>query len=346
LTIPDLRAKTCFNPAQNTDIAPMNLMLGFEPQPSEKKISYEHKLLLIGSCFSDNIGTKLDSIKFNTSYNPTGIIFDPLSIARHLQDYVSTRQYGPEELFVHNELWHSWQHHSDFSETQRDNTLQNLNAATARASKWLMESNWLFITLGTAFSYRLKKENLPVANCHKAPKDWFEKKLLTVEEIVSALTDALHKVKQLNPTLQIVFTVSPVKHIRDGVVENTRSKARLVEAAHQLTETVNDCTYFPAYELVTDVLRDYRFYAPDLAHPNEQAIQYVFDIFCQSFCAIETQQLMQEVKQIVLAKHHRPLHEDTNAHRQFLKTFAEKTTLMQKKLPMLNWEEELRYFNS
>lgn len=344
MTIPELRAKTCLNPAQNTDIAPMNLMLGFEPQPSEKKIGYEQQLLLIGSCFSDNIGTKLAGIKFKTSYNPTGIVFDPLSISRHLQDYVSGRQYGPDELFLHNELWHSWQHHSDFSGTDPQSTRQHLNKAISGTAKWLLESNWLFITLGTAYSYSLKKENHAVANCHKAPKDWFEKRLLGIDEITAALTEALQKVKKANPSIQVVITVSPVKHIRDGVEENVRSKARLIEAAHQLTGKVNDCTYFPAYELVTDVLRDYRFYAPDMAHPNEQAVQFVLDMFCKTYFTPDTQKLTDEVKQIISARNHRPLHENTNAHRQFLKAFAAKTEELKRKLPMISWQEELNYF--
>lgn len=319
-------------------------MLGFEPEPSDNKISYSDRLLLIGSCFTDHIGTNLAGIKFRSRYNPTGIVFDPLSIARHLHDYVSAKQYGRQELFKQNELWHSWHHHSDFSGIQQQEVVQQINEAIQDASRLLAQSDWLFITLGTAYSYQLKEGALPVANCHKAPKDRFDKKLLGIEEITGTLSAALASVKAMNPALQIVITVSPVKHIRDGVVENNRSKARLTEAAHLLTENVKDCSYFPAYELVTDVLRDYRFYAPDMVHPSEQAVQYVFDIFCKTYFSAGTQQLAHEIRQIISARDHRPLHPGTEAHRQFLNTFAQKTKLMKDKLPMLDWEEEIRYF--
>jgi hypothetical protein len=262
-----------------------------------------------------------------------------------LQAYASGKQYTGEDLFFQGELWHSWQHHSDFSGMDKERVLKNMNNETFKASEWLKNCNWLFITLGTAYSYQLKEKELPVANCHKAPKEWFNKKLLGIEEITSALKNALSEVKQVNPAIRVVVTVSPVKHLRDGVIENNRSKARLLEAAHQLTEEVKNCSYFPAYELVTEILRDYRFYAPDMAHPNEQAVQYIFDQFCKICLSAETMQLMEEVKQIVSAKNHRPLHEGTKAHEQFLKAFAEKTQKMQAKLPGLQWKEELDYFN-
>lgn len=324
----------------------MNWMLGFEPTPSDQKISYNDRLLLIGSCFSSNIGTKLREVKFQNLHNPTGITFDPVSIANHLRAYASGCQYSVHDLFLQGELWHSWLHHSDFSGTDQNVVLQTINEETRKAAEWLKSCNWLFITLGTAYSYQLKEKELPVANCHKAPKEWFYKELLNIDKMTMTLKAAIDAVRQVNPKIQIVITVSPVKHIRDGVVENTRSKARLLEAAHQLAANVNNCSYFPAYELVTEVLRDYRFYAPDMAHPNEQAVQFIFEQFCKTFLSAETRQLMEEVKQIVSAKNHRPLHKGTKAHEEFLKTFANKTMQTQAKLPLLSLKEELDYFNT
>lgn len=346
LTIPRIVAQIGAKTQENSDIASMNLMLNIAPKPANKTISYADKVLLLGSCFSDNIGNKLQQAKFQVLFNPTGIVFDPLSVARHLGDYAANKQYSAIDLFQHHELWRSWYHHSYFSGTNREETQQQINDAIQRAHEQLQSASYLFITLGTAYAYRLKEQQIAVANCHKVPQERFDKKLLTVDEITEALQLALTEVRKLNPTIEVILTVSPVKHIRDGVVENNRSKARLIEAVYQLTEIELHCSYFPAYELVTDVLRDYRFYTTDMAHPNEQAIQFVFDHFCETYLSKETQQLMQEVQQIVTAKNHRTLHADTKAHQQFLKTFLEKTNAMKGVLPMLDWAEEMGYFSS
>jgi hypothetical protein len=322
----------------------MKMMLSLEPQPAAIPIRYENKILLMGSCFADNMGVRLESCKFQVCYNPTGIVFDPLSVAQHLMDCVQQKKYTPTELITQNGLVHSWMHHSDFSSPTADETLSHIHSGILKAHQQLASAQYLFITLGTAFSYQLQSTNLPVANCHKAPKDWFEKKLLTTTTIEKALKQSLEHVFALNPKLQVVFTVSPVKHIRDGVIENNRSKARLIEAVHSLTEWNHQCSYFPAYELVNDILRDYRFYATDMSHPSEQAIDFVFEFLCDTYLGTETQRLMQEVKQIVSAKNHRPLHANTQMHQTFLKTFLTKTLAVQTKLPMLNWEEELAYF--
>ncbi|MES2559232.1 MAG: GSCFA domain-containing protein [Bacteroidota bacterium] len=323
----------------------MNLMLNLEPKPFPKPISYTDKVLLLGSCFSDNIGTKLQQAKFQVLFNPTGIVFDPLSVVKHLEDYATNKRYTAEECFQHNELWHSWFHHSDFSTTSPLQTQKGINEAIQQAHQQLQVASHVFITLGTAFCYELKANGLAVANCHKVPKEKFDKKLLSVTEIVNSLQQGITAVRILNPLIEIVFTVSPVKHIRDGIIENNRSKARLIEAAHRLTEMETNCSYFPAYELVTDVLRDYRFYATDMAHPNEQAIDFVFEHFCETYLNKETTLLMQEVIQIGAAKNHRALHPDTLTHQQFLKTFLAKTNNLKTRLPMLDWEAEMTHFS-
>jgi hypothetical protein len=322
----------------------MNLMLTLDPQPAKQSIGYEDKLMLLGSCFSDHIGAKLLEAKFQTLFNPTGIVYDPISLAQHLSAITNGKSFEASDLFQHNELWHSWLFHSDFSSTEQQETLKLMNEAILLSASQITSASYLFLTLGSAYGYVLKDKQVPVANCHKAPKEWFDKKLFGIEEMVSVLQKSITELRRINPNIQIVFTVSPVKHIRDGVVENNRSKARLLEVAHTLSEQENDCSYFPAYELVTDVLRDYRFYAPDMAHPNAQAVDWVFDFFCQTYFAKPTQQLKQEVLQVVSAKNHRPLHATTKAHQQFLKTFLAKTELLKLKLPGLNWEEEETYF--
>jgi hypothetical protein len=322
----------------------MKLMLTLDPQLAPKPINYKDKLLLIGSCFSDSIGARLAEAKFQTRHNVTGIVYDPLSIARHLTDIAEGKQYVASELFQFNELWHSWQHHSDFSSTKQGETLNHINRAIRDARQQLQSASHLFITLGTAYAYRLIKQKISVANNHKAPADWFERRLLSIDEMVNVLLQSIQQARMLNPTIQVVFTVSPVKHIRDGIVENGLSKARLLEVVYAFTQSDANNSYFPAYELVTDVLRDYRFYAADMAHPNELAINFVFDFFCQTYFTHQTQLLMQDVLQIVSAQNHRPLHVNTDAHQQFLKTFLAKTEALKVKMPELNWEKEVAYF--
>jgi hypothetical protein len=290
------------------------------------------------------MGIRLESAKFEVSYNPTGIVFDPLSIARHLTDFVHNKKYEPNDLEELNGVFHSWLHHSDFSNPRAADTLNKINSQVTFAHQKLASASYLFITLGTAFSYQLKANQIPVANCHKAPQEWFDKKLLTPLEMVESLQQSLQLVFVLNPKIQVVFTVSPVKHIRDGIVENNRSKARLLETVHNLAGWNSQCSYFPAYELVNDVLRDYRFYAADMAHPSEQAVDFVFDFLCKSFFTSKTQKLMEEVRQIVSAKNHKVLHPESHAQYEFMKVFKRKTEDIQGKLPMLNWNEELRYF--
>ena len=320
----------------------MNWMLPYQTEPFEPKVSYPQHILMMGSCFSENIGQKLAEAKFKVLPNPMGIVFDPLSLARHLADVTNGKVYTDADLFEYNELWSSWNHHSNFSQPTATQTLEAINTAITQTRAWLKQTSHVFITLGTAYHYRLQATYQAVANNHKAPAAWFTKHLLSIEEMVQVLNGAITDLKQQFPQIQVVVTVSPVKHLRDGLIENSRSKARLLEVAHQL----NDTLYFPAYELVNEVLRDYRFYTPDMAHPNEQAILFVFEQFYQSWMTAETLQLMGEVKQIVSARNHKVLHPGTQAHQKFKQQLLAQTLALQAKLPMLNWEEELRYFTA
>jgi hypothetical protein len=291
------------------------------------------------------MGALLHDAKFNVLFNPTGIVFDPLSIAQHLSDYVTGKQYQPNDLFQHNELWHSWLHHSQFSAPSQTQTFTAINESICISQQHLQSASHLFITLGTAFSYSLKSDDKAVANCHKAPKEWFAKRLLSIDEMVQVLKQSIDQVKNVNPPIEVVFTVSPVKHLRDGIIENVHSKARLLEVVHQL-QAQQYCTYFPAYELVTEVLRDYRFYKSDMAHPNEQSIQIVFDHLCETFLTAESAKLVESVMHIIMAKKHKPIHVDSTTHQQFLRLFLDKTMGMQQQLPQLNWEQEINYFSN
>jgi hypothetical protein len=322
----------------------MKLMLDIDiPKPSGT-ISYHDHILMMGSCFTGNVGKALQEAKFNVLYNPTGILFDPLSAARHLGDLLQKRKYSENDLFELNEIWSSWQHHSEFSSISKEQTSANINSAIQEGAAMLEKSTWIFITLGTAFYYQHTERNIPVTNCHKAPSSFFDKRLLGVEEIYEALSKPLDEIRARNKAINIVFTVSPVRHVRDGVIENNRSKARLIEAVHLLCEKYDRTIYFPAYELVIDVLRDHRFYENDLVHPNQLATQYVFDVFCKNYMDAATLSLIEEVKKLVIAKSHRPLHPGTKQHKQFLASHYNKTKELQSKLPMADWSDELKYF--
>jgi hypothetical protein len=317
------------------------------PQPPVR-ISYKDKILLTGSCFTAHIGNSLAELKFRTMQNPNGILFDPASVAYSLVSYIQNKQYTKDDLFYLNEVWNSWQHHSVFSHTNAEQCLAGINRSQQQAHEFLKEADWLIITLGSSFSYHLTNENSirqGVANCHRAPGQWFRKHLMTIEEINSALDGCLHQLWQFNRKVKVIFTVSPVRHIRDGVIENNRSKARLIEVVHHLVNKFDNIYYFPAYELVIDVLRDYRFYDIDMVHPNYAATEFVLEKFAKHYIDEASQSLMQELKKIVTARKHKPFQPETQAHQQFLKLHLEKAQALQQQNPFLDLNEEINYFS-
>ncbi len=317
-------------------------------------ISYTDKVLLTGSCFTEHIGDRLAELKFSILQNPHGILFDPHSVASSLVSYIQKKQYDESDLVFFNELWQSWQYHSRFSDMNIGQCLAQINESQNKAHEFLRKADWLIITLGSSFSYRLTDqaiqpksktgEGTAVANCHRAPAQWFRKHFMTIEETQSVLDNCLHQLFQFNPKLKIIFTISPVRHIRDGVIENNRSKARLIEVVHHLVNKFEKLFYFPAYELVIDVLRDYRFYDIDLVHPNFAATRYVMESFMKYCISEPAQQLAIEIQQLVTARKHKPFQPNTDAHKKFLKMNEEKLRGLIVKFPYLQMEEELNYF--
>ena len=308
-------------------------------------LTYKDNILLTGSCFTEHIGNYLLDVKFNVLQNPNGILFDPISVCSSLVSYIQNKQYKEEDLFYLNESWHSWQHHSRFSNPDKEECLRIINESQSAAHAFLQKADWLIITLGSSFNYKLADSSVTVANCHKAPAQTFIKHLCTIEETVTALDQTIHQLFHFNPGLKIIFTISPVRHLRDGVVENNRSKARLIEAVHHLVNKFDKLYYFPAYELVIDVLRDYRFYDIDLAHPNYAATQFVLEKFTENYFDESTQALMKEIKKIIVAKKHTPFNPHSQQHKKFLHTYFEKTKQLQQEYPWLNFKEEIEYFS-
>jgi hypothetical protein len=331
----------------------MDMMLNIDLKKLVPPISYRDKIMLVGSCFTEHIGNALGDLKFSILQNPNGILFGPDAVCKSLLSYAENKKYTEADMFQLNEVWNSWQHHSRFSNLSSGEAIRIINESQQQAHDFLQEADWLIITLGSSFTYRLTQQAATtkhaigdtVANCHRAPANWFTKEMLEVEDIKLMLEDCLKRLKEFNPKLKFIFTVSPVRHIRDGVVENNRSKARLIESVHYIDAKFESAYYFPAYELVIDVLRDYRFYDIDLVHPNYPATEFVLEKFAESCIDENTQQLMQEVKKIIIARKHKPFQPETKAHLQFLITHFEKAKLLQEKYSFLDLKEELVYFS-
>ena len=309
-------------------------------------ITYKHGILLTGSCFTEHIGNYLADVKLNVLQNPNGILFDPLSVCNSLVSYIQKTHYTEDDLFYLNECWHSWQHHSRFSGLEKKLVIANINESQTVAHQFLQQADWLIITLGSSYVYKLMDGLKPVANCHKAPAQKFQKYMLTIDEIIAAFDDTISQLLQFNPKLKIIFTISPVRHLRDGVTENNRSKARLIEAVHNLVTKFNQLYYFPSYELVIDVLRDYRFYDIDMAHPNYAATQFVLEKFTENCMDEPTRRLMDEIKKVVIARNHKAFNPQSQKHKQFLRDQLNKVNLLQEAHPYLDFTEELKYFSN
>lgn len=289
--------------------------LGIRVEPYQKPIQYKDKIVLMGSCFTENIGKKLSDYYFDTMLNPNGIVFNPLSLAEPFSRQFNQMAYTEGDLIYSNDKWASWFHHGKFSNDNKEILLATINHEQKVFEQFVSKAQWLIITFGTAWVYHFLPEQLLVANCHKVAGQEFKKRLLEVDEIVNCWQNIVQKLNAINPELNIIFTVSPVKHLRDGVAENTISKATLHLAIDKLVG--NRIHYFPAYELVNDDLRDYRFYETDGAHPNAMAIDYVFEKFCNSVISKEANDIMDALDAYNRLKYHRPL-SDTESNKSAL----------------------------
>ena len=323
----------------------MEFRLEFTPKSFEEKINHKHKLFLAGSCFTEQIGAKLSHYKFQTIDNPHGILFNPISIANAISSYIENKKYTESDLFLHHELWGSWDHHTKFSSIQKEDCLHKINASQETAHQFLKETDWLLLTLGSAFVYELHDKKV-VANCHKVPTDKFNKRLLSAEEIKSTLSNLVDQLLHFNPRIKIIFTISPVRHLRDGFIENNRSKAHLISAVHELIAEQSSAFYFPAYELVIDDLRDYRFYAEDMVHPNYSATNYVWEKFMATCIDDSSQLLMKEIGTIRAAKNHKPFNPLSAQHQKFLEVNLDKALHLKNRYPYIDFSEEIDFFKA
>lgn len=321
----------------------------FFPKEFSEKIHLQHPIMLMGSCFTEQIGNKLADHKFSILQNPNGILFNPVSIARAIENYISLKQYTEDDLFYFNELWHSWDHHSRFSSIDKTLCIDAINISQQAAHAFLKQTKWLVITLGSSFVYERKEISdaylSVVANCHKIPNDRFNRRLLQSAEVKAVLQKMSDQIQQFNPDCTIIFTISPVRHLREGFIENNRSKAALIEAVHHITDH-QKIFYFPSYELIIDDLRDYRFYAEDLVHPNYSATNYVWQKFLETCIDPASQMLMKELAVIHAARNHKPFNKDSEAHKKFLDKNLQQVKILSEKYAFLNLKNEEIYFSS
>lgn len=311
------------------------------------KTGYQKSNIFLGSCFTENVGTRMASLKYNVDINPFGILYNPVSVAHALEFLLQKKHFEKTDLIQHDGLWHSFFHHSRFSSADAFKALKNINDRIETSSQILKEADFLFITFGTAWVYEYLQTQQTVSNCHKIPAKEFRRFRLTVDEISEIYQEIIQKIRQVNPGVKIIFTVSPIRHRKDGAIENQRSKATLALAIDQILKSQNNenCGYFPAYEIVMDELRDYRFYAEDMIHLTDVAVKHIWDKFQTALIDENSIKTSEEVQKFTNAVNHKPFNKFTKESLGFFKQSLAKVQKMQKEKPYLNLALEEKYFS-
>ena len=315
----------------------LQTQIPFQKQDKNRLIDYHSNVFLLGSCFAEHIGEKLQYHKLRSFCNPFGILFHPLAIRNLISNSASEKVFSEQDIFFQNEQWSSFQAHSKLNSITKEDILENLNEQSQLTFKYLKESSHIIFTFGTAWVYRYLKSNEVVANCHKVPQKEFSKELLTVEQIVGFLIETIDLIRNHNPKCAIIMTVSPVRHLKDGFVENTRSKAHLISAIHQVLENNDNCFYFPSYELVMDELRDYRFYNEDLLHPNSAAINYVWEKFQEVWFTDESIAFSKKIDAVQKSLEHKPFNSETVAYKVFLEKLEKEKNTIKASFPHISF---------
>lgn len=310
----------------------------------EPKIDHTSKILLLGSCFVENIGKKLDYYQFQNLRNPFGIFYHPQAIENFITKVSTGFFYEEKDIFFYNEQWHCFDAHSSLNANTKEELLLRLNEGLQKARLFLENATHVVLTLGTSWYYKEVKNDIFVANCHKIPQKNFNKKLLSINETEIILKNVLNRLLTINSNIHIIFTVSPVRHLKDGFVENQLSKAHLISGIHALISSDNAvnreiCSYFPAYEIMLDELRDYRFYENDMIHPSSLAIEYIWAHFTNAWVAIDSSGLFQAIELINKGLAHKAFNEDSQKHQLFLKDLQKKITELSKKIPINNFRQ-------
>jgi len=298
---------------------------------SDNPIDYNSKIVSFGSCFAVNMAEKLDYFKFQNTCNPFGILFHPLAIEKLIDYAISGKQFTEEDVFFYNERWHSFDVHSDLSNPNAAELVADLNSIVKSTLEQIAESSHIIITYGTSWVYRNVESSAIVANCHKVHQKEFVKEILSEKIIENSIKYSIDLIRKVNPECNIIFTVSPVRHLKDGFVENQVSKANLIAGIYRQLQTEHcklNTEYFPSYEIIMDELRDYRFYAEDMLHPNQMAIDYIWERFFQTQINEATYPIMEQVCNVQKGLQHRPFNPNSESHLKFEEKLAQKITTL------------------
>jgi hypothetical protein len=324
----------------------MSLITEIKIPEYPSKMDYSKNMMFFGSCFSESIGQKMVDLKFNVDMNPFGILYNPQSIANSLKFLLDKQLFTEYDLFQDQGLWNSFYHHSRFSDVDKDTALEKINSRILLSHEFLRSADFLVITFGTAWAYELVSLGQVVSNCHKVPASQFSRIRLTRHEITEAYRHLMEELWSFNPNLKVIFTISPIRHWKDGAVENQVSKATLIMAVDRLRNDFGDrgLSYFPSYELMMDELRDYRFYAEDMLHPSPVAIDYIFDRFSKFIISKDTHQTSDKVIKLRKAALHRPFNMNSAEYEKFLQANLEDIDKLNATYPQMNFSEEKTHF--
>ena len=314
------------------------------PSLFSEKINYSDKVLFIGSCFAENIGSKLSELKFPIQVNPLGIMYNPVSVLQSLVLILEGKKFEASDLEFYNEKWISFNHHGKFSSSDQLEVLKNMNDELIKASECIKKASCLFITFGTSWVFKLKRTSKIVANCHKLPFNEFEHYSLSVQDIKDLYGPLLERIHRANEKLKIIFTVSPVRHWKNGPVQNQYSKSVLIVAVNELIKEYKFADYFPSYEIMMDDLRDYRFYAEDLFHPNQTGIDYIWGKFRDCYLTTKAIEISVKVDKIVKSSKHRVFYPKTESYKKFLANCLSMITELNVAYPELCFKKEIEYF--
>jgi hypothetical protein len=301
----------------------------------QNPITYESKIMALGSCFAENMSEKFEYFKFQNTVNPFGIIFNSVSIEKLVNRIVNKIEFTEKDIFFHNDLWHCYEVHSKLSNPNKEKFLKELNLLLFQSFSSLIQTSHIIITYGTSWVYRNIESNEIVANCHKVPQKQFKKELLSIETIEKSIQNTIDLIQKVNPNCHFIFTISPVRHIKDGFVENTLSKSHLISSIHNSQFITHN--YFPSYEIMMDELRDYRFYASDMLHPNQTAIDYIWERFSENYISDESQKVIEEVDSIQKSLLHRSFNPNSESHQKFLENLQQKINTLALKLPHITF---------
>lgn len=307
---------------------------------SRDKFTYNSKAIMLGSCFTESIGEQLAKYKFDVNINPFGVLYNPISVGNSLKILIDNKEFSEEDLNFANDMWFSFSHHGRFSNADVNECLLSINTEIKKSSLDLANSDVLYITFGTSWVFESIDSGVIVSNCHKLPAKEFHRYRLGVDEIVKFYKELIVSISIFNPNLKIVFTVSPIRHWKDGAHGNQLSKATLLLAIEQLVELFEQVSYFPSYEIVMDELRDYRFYGEDMLHMNSTSINYIWSRFVDTYMENETLAVMKRVDKIVSAANHRPFNPDTVSHQQFITNTLNDVEKLESQYPNIVFDKE------